>query len=232
MNANLKDKNPTEMSEKNIIARTECPMCKHWYGNVYADENDNNDQRSVACCGCPCDPVTVPVGEKAPTTSGGPVSPPGPGQLLRTKGHHPGICQDEDCNDADCRKSSPATGVTKGNSSVSAQTLPEDEDGVKEPKPIDDDSVPEGLGQKLAPGGGNSSASSNQDVATPKGFVAYYVDGRRGFVNIGHLVRHPECASIYGLKEEYYRKLKDEEEEEAELEGEDGRLYTPSFWNF
>lgn len=178
-NADLKDKNPTdkEMSqsmkqaEKELarmvcpIAHMVCPKCDHCYGYVYADEEDNENQRSVASCGCACAPVTVQVGKKAPATPGGPVPPPGPGQLLRTKGHHSDLCQDTGCKEADCRKSSPATGVTEGNSSVSAQTLPDEEDGVKEPIPMTDDSVFEDLGQKPAlarfAGGGNSSVSAD-----------------------------------------------------------------------
>jgi hypothetical protein len=122
-------------AENKILATIKCPKCGHCYGYVYDNEDDNNSQRSVACCECHLAPVTVPVGEEAPTTFS-PVATP-----------------------------DPATGVTEGNSSVSAQTLPDEEDGVKEPEPIADDSKSESLGQKPAParftGGGNSSVSAD-----------------------------------------------------------------------
>ena len=135
-----------EESLSKILERLECPKCGHCYGYVYDDENDNNNQRSVGSCGCACGWVAVPVGEtslateSAPVaTRGGPVPPPGRGQLPRTSEHHPELCN-KDCTECVSKKPAPATFDGEGNSSVSAAPSLADIALSKGQRPLDPDS--------------------------------------------------------------------------------------------
>jgi hypothetical protein len=193
------------MSEPKIIDEIVCPDCDHPYGYVFDDEEANAGRRRNAECPCGTGMrVERPIVE----------APRGP-QLT----------------DGLARKN--AENPYEGPRRPEAATLLR---VIEHHSKLCGNDCTECAPKEPAPSTGrNSSVSSNQDVVTPEGFVAYDVDGRRGFVTIGHLVRYPESARAYGLNVEYFESLKKAEEEEAEeeeLEGENGRLCTPSSWNF